>query len=380
MTANAGGFLFNPTRLTLARQRRGLTKTRLAELTGLAARSISAYESSDTEPTEATVRKIAAVLGFPVSFFERSDRLECPDAKSASFRALSKMTAAQRDMALASGALATALCDWVEARFDLPSADVPDLRHHLPEAAAQATRNHWGLGERSIKNVVHLLEAHGVRVFSLDIAAREVDAFSLWRGRTPFVFLNTTKSAEHARFDAAHELGHLVMHRHASPEGREAEAQANAFASAFLMTRGSVLAAAPRLTTAQTLVHLKRKWDVSVAALAHRLHDVGILSDWHYRQLCIEISQLGYRRSEPVGIPHETSQLLAKVFKALRAEGVGKAQIAEELDIEAKELDAMVFGLTMIGVEGGQIEGRPTSGAAVLKLVHGSKSDNETLE
>jgi Zn-dependent peptidase ImmA (M78 family) len=370
--------LFNHTRLTLARQRRGLTKARLAELTGLSTRSISAYESCDTEPTEATLKKLSTVLGFPTSFFERLEHLQCPDAGSASFRSLSKMTAAQRDMALASGALATALCDWIEARFKLPAPDVPDLRHHLPEAAAQATRDHWGLGERPIKNVVHLLEAHGVRVFSLDIAARQVDAFSLWRDGTPFAFLNTTKSAEHARFDAAHELGHLVMHRHASPEGREAETQANAFASAFLMTRGSVLAAAPRFTTIQTLVQLKRKWDVSVAALAHRLHDVGILSDWHYRQLCIELSQLGYRRTEPAGIPRETSQVLAKVFQALRADGVGKARIAEDLDIAEADLDAMVFGLTMVAVKGGRPERPRSPGATSLTLVAGWKADPET--
>ncbi|MEK2654790.1 ImmA/IrrE family metallo-endopeptidase [Pseudomonas aeruginosa] len=49
----------------------------------------------------------------------------------------------------------------------------------------------------------------------------QVNAFSCWRrGVTPFVFLNTQKSAEASRFDAAHELGHLVLHRHGENKGK----------------------------------------------------------------------------------------------------------------------------------------------------------------
>jgi hypothetical protein len=38
-------------------------------------------------------------------------------------------------------------------------------------------RQAWGLGELPIKNMVHLLESKGVRVYSLAIDAVEVDAF-----------------------------------------------------------------------------------------------------------------------------------------------------------------------------------------------------------
>jgi hypothetical protein len=60
-------------------------------------------------------------------------------------------------------------------------------------------------------------------VFSLSVDAAEVEAFSMWKEGAPFIFLNTGKSAEHGRFDAAHELGHLVLHRHEAPSGREAD-------------------------------------------------------------------------------------------------------------------------------------------------------------
>jgi Zn-dependent peptidase ImmA (M78 family) len=219
-----------------------------------------------------------------------------------------------------------------------------------PEAASESVRRSWDLGELPIKNMVHLLESKGVRVFSLSLDATEVDAFSMWHQKTPFVFLNTMKSAEHSRFDAAHELGHLVMHRHGAPQGQDAERDANAFASAFLMPRADVLAHAPRLATVDHLVKLKKYWTVSVAALAYRLHTAGVLTDWHYRTLCIEIASRGYRKKEPDEAPRETSQVLAKVFAALRDESVVKRDIASKLDITPEEIEQLVFGLALTGL------------------------------
>jgi Zn-dependent peptidase ImmA (M78 family) len=79
-------------------------------------------------------------------------------------------------------------------------------------------------------------------------------------------------------------LGHLVLHRHESPGGREAEREAHAFASAFLMPQASVIAHAPRFATIDQLEKLKRIWGVSAAALNHRLHTVKMTSGWHYRK------------------------------------------------------------------------------------------------
>ena len=67
--------------------------------------------------------------------------------------------------------------------------------------------------------------------------------FSHWQGDVPFIFLNTTKTAERSRMDAAHELGHLVLHAHTgggSTKPHEDEAQA--FAAAFLMPKAPFIA------------------------------------------------------------------------------------------------------------------------------------------
>lgn len=354
--------VFNPTRLTWARRRRGLTKTRLAASVGVELRSVSAYESGEFNPEPERLAAIARTLHFPETFFFGDD-IDEPAIDTASFRSLSKMTARQRDTALGSGAVAMLLNEWIEARFDLPLPEVPDLgRDSNPEAAAATLRQTWGLGELPIKNVVHLLESKGVRVYSLAIDAVDVDAFSMWRQDRPFVFLNTLKSAEHGRFDAAHELGHLILHRHAAPNGQEAEQEANAFASALLMPPASLRAHAPRFATIDNLMRLKKIWGVSLAATTYRLHKLGLLSEWHYRKLYIEISSRGFRKNEPDGGPREISQVLQKVFAALRKEGVSKEEIADELRVHPTDIDELVFGLALTsfnGVAHGNDRSRP---------------------
>ena len=213
--------------------------------------------------------------------------------------------------------------------------------------------------------MVHLLEAKGVRIFSLAINAREVDAFSLWKDVTPFVFLNGNKSSEHSRYDAAHELGHLVLHRHGSPQGRDAEREADAFASAFLMPTASVIAHAVRNPSLSVLIKLKVIWIVSASALNRRLHDVGMTSAWHYRTLCIEIAKRGYRRREPREAPRETSHILPSMFGALHEEGVSRAEVARTLNIPRSELEQLMFGLAMTSIEGGR---RTTQLAPSAKL------------
>jgi Zn-dependent peptidase ImmA (M78 family) len=296
---------------------------------------------------------ITGTLGFPLRFFE-GDSLISLREENANFRSLRRTTAAQRNQVLAAGSIAMELNAFIEARFDLPPVDLPDLSDYVdaPEAAAAALRSLWELGDKRIPNTIALLEVHGVRVFSLVEDLREVNAFSVWIGERPFVFLNTTKSAEASRFDAMHELAHLVLH-HRDGDLRKAEAEAHKFAAAMLMPAADVLACTPRSITLPGLIKLKRRWGVSVSALAHRLSDLGVMGPWPYRNMCIEISTRGYRTSEPEPMERESSRVLAKVFAALRAEGMSVGDIADELAIPKREINSLIFGLAILGLDGG---------------------------
>jgi Zn-dependent peptidase ImmA (M78 family)/DNA-binding XRE family transcriptional regulator len=348
---------FSASRLTIARQRRGLNKSELAKLLDGSPRTITEWEAGRETPLDTALSRISKVLNFPRTFFF-AEELEFPSQDATSFRSLTSMTASQRDAALAAGAFAIELSKWIDQRFALNEHDLPDLRLTDPETAAFSLRNAWKIGVQPIRSMVHVLEKHGVRVFSLAEQCREVDAFSLWHGNTPFCFLNTTKSVERSRFDAAHELGHLVLHKHGGPRGGSARAQeheADAFASAFLMPRSTVLEAIPKSATVTQIVSQKQRWGTSAMATAYRAHKVGLLTDWQYRTHCQTMTSLGYHKKEPHPIgSRETSQVLSKVFASLKEQdGISRTDVARELHLYPPDLDAIVFGLVMTSVIGG---------------------------
>ena len=344
--------MFNPTRMVLARKRRRMTGKELAEHSGLSVMTISRLENSENTPDDATVDKLAAALDFPREFFFAGD-LETISTDAVSFRSLSKMSARERDAAITAGSLGLELSNWIESRFSLPEPNVLDLSHEVdPEAAARSLRQYWGLGERPIGNVVGLLETFGVRVFSLSENTASVDAFSFWRDGKPFIFLNNFKTAERSILDAGHELGHLVMHRHAGPnpdkvqaDERLTEREANAFASAFLMPENDVRARTPRFVNVDSVIRMKERWRVSAMAMAYRLHHLHLVSEWQYKNLCIELTKRGYRKGEPRGIERETSIVWKKVLAQLWSERVSKNEIAMALRIPLDELEGLIWGL-----------------------------------
>lgn len=353
----------NPKQITFARVRRRFTKAQLAKALDITSRSLQNYETGAFSPDPATLEKIAKLLNFPQQFFFIDEDMPELKEHSVSFRKLSKMTDSLKACTFAAGAIAFRVNHWIEERFSLPSAELPDLSDLGPEEAAATLRRIWGLGNAPIPNMIHLLESKGVRVFSLAEETREVDAFCTWYEGQPFVFLNTIKSAERSRFDAAHELGHLVRDvytmQHGQAHGPEMERQADAFAAAFLMPAESVAANQPPTYTIKHLIKLKHYFGVSLAAMAYRFNSLGLVSEWNYRSLCIDIAKSGYRTNEPESMERETSQLLTKVLDVLHSRKLGRREIADSLSLNIDEINALTFQLTRLSVVTGSLTAEP---------------------
>lgn len=323
---------FDPRRLTLARWSAGVTKRELADRSDLSPTSITQYEAGRTMPPPATLARLALALGMPVAYFERSPGRRRPDPAARSFfRSLRTTPQRDRDRADALAEHLFDLADYLHQRVTLPELDVPRIAPETGsseeiEDIAQAVREHWQLPAGPVAHVVRSLEANGVIVARLDSGSSRLDAFSRWFGDQALVLLWAEKGDKaRSRFDAAHELGHLVMHSDPDPLDRDQERQANMFASAFLMPAGEIRAylptKAPRPTSWDEVLEHRRHWGVSAKALLFRARELGALSDAAYRRSMIAYNQAGLSTKDglALGAP-EQPLMLHRAVTALAAD------------------------------------------------------------
>ena len=99
-------------------------------------------------------------------------------------------------------------------------------------------------------------------------------------------------------------------------------------------------------------------------------NSLGLVSEWNYRSLCIEIAKSGYRTNEPEPMERETSQLLTKVLDILHSRKQGRREIAESLCLSVDEINALTFQLTKLSVVSGATNADPAPKAPPkLRLV-----------
>ena len=337
---------FNHLRLVLARKRRKMTAIQLATAAGISRVHLSRIERGQSEPSSETVDALAGATRYPHEFFYVDGVCSLP-AEAVSFRSLKKTSVRERDAARAAGEIGVDVGNWLLEEFNLPEPALPDMSYDPnPATAARALRQEWGLGEKPVASMISLLEAKGARVFSLCEETLNVDAFSFWQDGVPFVFLNTMKTAEHGLMDAAHELGHLVLHAGGNTlRGRDVERDANAFASSFLMPSEDVLGRVPHGPSVDCILGIKKRWRVSAMALANRVYRLGLLTDWQFRSMCIDLTQRGYRTGEPDGTVRDKSRVWKQVLDHLWGEGKTKKTIANALHLPLDELERLTFGL-----------------------------------
>lgn len=308
---------FQPGRLRLARELTTTSQANLTEATGLSAAAISQFESGATKPSGNVVEQLSEALDTPVEFFYRS----MTDTHEGFFRSLRRTSVTDRRKARAFAHLVHDLAAndnaGVLANLDIPNIPVTDLDAGLEVAAqaARGARKAWGLPRGPIDDVVQLLEDHGIVVIRLPLASADVDAFSLPFDDRPVVVLVSDKNDRaRSRFDAAHELGHLVMHGQQVWGVKEVEQQAHTFAAEFLMPATDIREQLPARADWPTLFKLKQYWQVSLAALLMRAKTLGVMDDSAYLTGVKAASARGWRRAEPVPLgppeaPERTDRL-----------------------------------------------------------------------
>jgi Zn-dependent peptidase ImmA (M78 family) len=217
----------------------------------------------------------------------------------------------------------------------IPHIPVDD--YDTPEDAARRLRSQWGIPAGPLDSVVAVVEEAGglvacrelVAPVPLDSGAESVpvDAVSACPpGEDPVVLLNVGTPAERQRFTLAHELGHMIMHLVPHPEQ---ERQANRFAAELLMPIRDIRTHLEGHLDLSRLLELKVQWKVSMGALLRRAHALGVISDWQYRTLAIEMSSLGWRTSEPGELETETPTRVTSLVTRYLQQGRGINDLAQ---------------------------------------------------
>ena len=340
---------FDRTRLTVARRLRGLSKAALARQVGLSATAIAQFEKGATKPTQGVLAQICLTLQMPREFFGAGNPLTLLPAAEAHFRSLRSTSSAQREQALAFGELGLEIVDLIEAYVELPPVRLPDplvLDEITPEVitdAVRAVKKAWGVGPGPVPNMVRLLEANGVIALPLPRDTdRKVDAFSTTAGRRPLVLLSpASQDRARSRFDAAHELGHLVLHPDTEPGSKIVERQAHAFAAEFLMPAADISWQLPRRIDWPTLHELKQHWQVSLRALVYRAHTLGRLSSASYRRANQQLSMWGLPEPGDLG-PAERPELLGRAKSLMVENGIDFDGILTAGRITAEVADIVI--------------------------------------
>jgi Zn-dependent peptidase ImmA (M78 family)/DNA-binding XRE family transcriptional regulator len=343
--ARAYAGLFDPFRLKIAREFVGLRKTELAKRIGVTPAALTQYESGSAKPSAATLVKLSFALGQSVEFFaEDGRRQKLSDHGRAFFRSLRSTRQLERDKAEARAFLASEVVDGLRLRVKFPALNIPENLHigegatrEAIEKRAEQLRAFWKMAPGPVPNMIRLLEANGVIVTRCSIDCSDVDAFSRWFRPGPMVVLNSDKEAlDRLRFNAAHELGHLVLHAEVEPGNRILEEQAHMFAAAFLMPRTLIRQYLPTRLDLAAFGHLKQVWGVSVSALIRRARDLGCMSEATYRRAMITLSQLGERTNEKsFPLPgHENAVLLGKAVDVLAAQGYSTKDLARDTRLQ----------------------------------------------
>lgn len=313
---------FNGNRLKTARLYNGLTIEELANKIEITKQAISSLENEKMAPSFDTLLALSRELKFPITYFMQKNLVQQQDKIGVTyFRSLlrtSKKYKVEQNTKMSHIAY---VYEFLNRYISFPKINLPETNEGLsPSEAAVRIRQHWGLDESPILNLIQLLEKNGIIVTSFQTETNDIDAFSHKHNDLYIVVLSQNKNvAARSNFDTAHELGHIVLHDWyedletlSHEEIKQREKEANTFAAAFLLPQKAFsrdLENLPNLKL-QSFFFLKRKWHVSVGAILYRARELDFITTTQYQNFIREMHKKGWYKNEPfdeeIALPRPT--------------------------------------------------------------------------
>lgn len=355
---------FHGERLRLVRLFRGLSLEELGGRVAATRQYMHQLETAGRVPTAEMVEALAAALEVAPGFFARpAVGIVAPEHCHFRKQATTPQSVVQQ--VLARGTLLDELVVAISAEVDLPEVNFPQISVsglREVEAAAEACRQHWGLGLGGpIQSMTRVVEAAGAVVTHFPGLSERVDALSMHRPRPVIVRSAAKESIVRLRFDLAHECGHLVMHQGVETGDRETETQAHRFASAFLLPAGAFAAEFPRRVRYLDwpgLYALKQRWGVSVRAIIRRAYDLAMIDAAQYRTANVHLARTGQAKGETGDNDWpwpEQPELLAAALEAVEVDAPGtRVAIASRLGLDPKTFDDLAGAMRAMSEMAGE--------------------------
>lgn len=347
--------IFIPERLIEAREVRGYTKADLARQLGISRQAISQFEKGTTSPGSSTIISLTRILRMPLNYFFTERPRMNSRTSPLYFRKRNSATKISRIQGARLEEWFADIVGFLSSYFDMPDVRVLDcdkepklVSRRDIESLALELRRFWGLGLGPINNLTRLLENHGLILGKTKLSGL-MDSYSCWRqSKANIILTNANISSVRFRFNLAHELGHLILHRHIDEhefESRENhklfEDQANAFASSFLMPEETFVNdfLSPSI---EALLYLKKRWLVSIQAIAIRCLQLSLISESQYENIFRTLNaRYDGRRKEPLDneIPMEVPILVSHSMQVLIDKGIASQEkILMDLNLPIQEL------------------------------------------
>lgn len=281
-----------PARLEKALVARGLTKGQLASLVGVASSTVTKWCKGDQFPEAQTFDRLASILNVEAEWLTRPT---LPTVSAPLFRSNALALKTARAKLFERANWAQDLAALFAQHVDYPALNLPERDFRAPEditdedieAAAEECRHRWQLGRTPIQDLVLAAESAGILVVREETDIATIEGLSSWSTvlGLPIVLLSADKAnGFRSRFDLAHEIGHLVLHKHILPSpDRERynlmEKQAHHFAGALLLPAETFADDVRVPVNLDNLLILKQRWGVSAAAMLMRLYRIGLITD-----------------------------------------------------------------------------------------------------
>ncbi len=299
-------------RLREAREFNELSQTKLAQLIGVQRQTISAIEKDVQNPNAENTIKISNALKFPIEYFYYDNNYNNKITGVTTFRSVKSSSKRKKLRAEIFikwlYQIIINLKEYVEfPEFNLEgyeNIDYKKLKPHDIEIITDEIRNRLNIGFGPIINIVNLIENQGVFV-GVSEFPEKIDAFSAsYKNFATMLSSFENNKAARNRFNLAHELGHIVLHRLIDEEQyiedfNLIEKQAHRFASSLLLPRNEFTKEFFS-TDLNNLIRMKERWHVSIAAIVVRARQLNLISEDKMSNVFRRMNYNGIRKIEPL--------------------------------------------------------------------------------